>query len=154
MLKKWKALAAVERVSIFAIFISVSAAGIMKGQESRIASPQGIRRMTLEQVKQQVATAANPIARLGQLSVEVARQHRLGVEADYFPKLGATFVNLHFSDFLGEVLTIRRPLNGTSTQVFVPLFNQNQTAVALTLTQPITPLFKVHQAVRIARADE
>ena len=30
---------------------------------------------------------ASPVARLGQLSVEAAKQHRLGVEADYFPKI-------------------------------------------------------------------
>jgi outer membrane protein TolC len=34
------------------------------------------------------------------------------------------------------------------------LLNQNTTIGALTFTQPITPLFMVHQAVKIARADE
>jgi outer membrane protein TolC len=36
----------------------------------------------------------------------------------------------------------------------VPIFSQNQTIAILTFTQPITPLFAVRQAVRIARADE
>jgi len=49
--------------------------------------------MTLEQVKQQVAGTANPLARLGQLSVEKAKLHRLGVEADYFPKFNAALEN-------------------------------------------------------------
>jgi len=52
------------------------------------------------------------------------------------------------------VLAIRRPLMGTVAQIPVPLFSQNQTIAALTFVQPITPLFQVYQAVRIARADE
>jgi outer membrane protein TolC len=36
----------------------------------------------------------------------------------------------------------------------VPIFGQDQTFAALTFTQPVTPLFTVHQAVKIARADE
>ena len=113
------------------------------------------RRITLDQVKQQVAAmAASPLARLGQLSIEAAKLHRLGVQSDYFPKIGATVTNLHFTDFLGEVLTLRRPLAGATAQVPVPLLSQNQTVVALTFVQPITPLFQVYQAVKIARADE
>lgn len=41
-----------------------------------------------------------------------------------------------------------------ATGVPVPVFSQNQTVAVLTFTQPITPLFEVRQAVRIARADE
>jgi outer membrane protein len=113
----------------------------------------GARRITLEQVKQQrsVDPVSSPLARLGQLSIEAAKQHRLGVQADYFPKIGATFANLHYSEFLGQVVTVRRPI---LTQVPVPLFSQNQTIAAITFVQPITPLFQVNQAVRIARADE
>jgi hypothetical protein len=114
----------------------------------------GIRRITLEQIKQSANRAASPLATLNLLTIEAARQHRLGVQADYFPKFGATFVNLHYTDFLGNVMTIRRPLMGTVQQVPVPLFSQNQTFAALTFVQPITPLFQVRQAVRIARADE
>jgi len=122
----------------------------------------GIRRITLEQVKQSVdpPVATNPLARLGQLSIEAAKQHRLGVQADYFPKFGATFGNLHYTDFLGRLLTIhgrhdRSALNLMNVPIFpVPIFGQDQTFAALTFTQPITPLFTVHQAVKIARADE
>jgi outer membrane protein len=116
----------------------------------------GVQRITLEQVKQQAVAnpAANPLARLGQLSIEAAKQHRLGVQADYFPKLGATFANLHYSDFLGEVVAVRRPLRDSLVQVPIPVFSQNQTIAAVTFIQPITPLFEVHQAVKIARADE
>jgi outer membrane protein len=115
----------------------------------------GVRRITLEQVKQRfVDPATSPLARLGQLSMEAAKQHRLGVEADYYPKFGATFANLHYSEFLGQVLSVHRPLAGSTLQVPVPLFSQNMTIAAVTFVQPITPLFKIYQAVKIARADE
>ena len=121
-------------------------------QPVRSGRPQ---RVNLEQVKQQSANrVAGPLAHLNQLSVEAAKQHRLGVQADYFPKFGATFLNLHTTDFLGEILQVRRPLRGTLTQVPVQVLNQNQTMAALTFVQPITPLFEVRQAVWIARADE
>jgi outer membrane protein len=131
-------------------------AGAAASTQEKPVRSDGIRRITLDQVKQQHAAdpLASPFAHLGQLSIEAAKQHRLGVEADYFPKFGATFANLHYTDFLGQVLAIRRPLLGTVAQVPVPLFSQNQTIAALTFVQPITPLFQVYQAVRIARADE
>jgi outer membrane protein len=124
--------------------------------EGQWVRPEGTRRITLEQVKQQrsVDPVTSPLARLGQLSIEAAKQHRLGVQADYFPKLGATFANLHYSEFLGQVLAVRRPIQGSLVQLAVPLFSQNQTLTAITFIQPITPLFQVNQAVRIARADE
>jgi outer membrane protein TolC len=97
---------------------------------------------------------AGPLAHLNQLSVEAARQHRLGVQADYFPKFGATFLNLHTTDFLGQIVQVRRPFMGTLSEVPVQIINQDQTMAALTFVQPITPIFVVRQAVRIARADE
>jgi len=136
--------------------------------------PSRVRQITLEQVKQQQSAnrAASPLLRLGQFSIEAAKQHRLGVQADYFPKFGATFANLHFTDFLGKIVRVRPrseppPISGqsniqppilglcrTCVAVAVPLFSQNQTIANITFAQPITPLFVVHQAVRIARADE
>jgi outer membrane protein TolC len=115
------------------------------------------RRITLEQVKQKQflnPAITSPLARLSQLSIEAAKQHRLGVQADYLPKIGATFANLHYSEFLGQVLSVHRPLAGSTLQLPVPLFSQDQTVAAITFVQPITPLFQVHQAVQIARADE
>ena len=84
---------------------NVFAAGFAAGGNA--AERQAVRsgrtqRVTLEQVKQQSANrVAGPLAHLNQLSVEAAKQHRLGVQADYFPKFGATFLNLHTTDFLG-----------------------------------------------------
>jgi outer membrane protein TolC len=112
------------------------------------------RRITLEEVKQQLVNpAANPLARLGQLSIEAARQHVIGAKADYLPKISATVANLHYSEFLGQVLTLQRPLTGGLLQVPVPLLTQNQTVVAVTFVQPITPILQVYQLVKIARAD-
>jgi outer membrane protein TolC len=125
-----------------------------RSQVSDSAVPGSARRISLEQVKQSVAPTANPLARLAQLSIEVAKQHRLGVQADYFPQFGATAANLHYTDFLGDILAIRRPLQGSTLQIALPLLSKDQTVAALTFIQPLTPLFMVHQAVRIARADE
>jgi outer membrane protein TolC len=123
-----------------------------EGQLVRSGRPQ---RITLEQVKQQSASrVVAPLAYLSQLSIEAAKQHRLGVEADYFPKFGATFLNIHTTDFLGQIVQVRRPVIGTLTEAPIQIINQNQTVAALTFVQPITPLFEVRQAVRIARADE
>lgn len=114
-----------------------------------------VRRITLEQVKQQSANRlTSPASRLGQLSVEAAKQHRLAVQADYFPKFGATFANLHYTEFLGQLITVRRPLAGSQVEVPIPIFSQNATIAMLAFTQPITPLLEVRQAVRVARADE
>jgi outer membrane protein len=137
---------------------SNSPTGVSTG--SAAASPprsREPRQITLEQVKQQqfVAPAgSSPMARLAYLSIEAAKQHRLGAQADYFPKLSALVTNLHFDEFLGNVLSIQRPLAGTTVQVPLPLLSQNQTVAAITFVQPITPLFQVYQLVKIARADE
>jgi outer membrane protein TolC len=131
-----------------------SAIGTTQSPLTGPASSIRIRRVTLEQVKQAADPITSPLQRLGQLSIEAARQHRLGVQADYFPKFSSMFVNLHTTDFLGQVVAIHRPIVGTTTQVPLAVLNQNTTIAALTFTQPITPLFMVYQAVKIARADE
>ena len=147
-----------KRCKYFSVAIVVAGlVGTATAQDSpstgeKPAPSDRIRRITLEQVKKSADPAASPLlARLGQLSVEVAREHRRGVQADYFPKFGAAFTNLHFTEPLGTVLRARRIM---SPPINVPVFGQNQTSAALTFTQPITPLFQVRQAVRIARADE
>ncbi len=137
---------------------NVAAAGFSGERNSGEGPPApsgGPRRVTLQQVQQRSANRlASPVARMSQLSVEAAKQHRLGVEADYFPKFGATFLNLHTTDFLGQLVQVRRPFNGTVLQIPAQIVNQNLTIAALTFVQPITPLFDVRQAVQIARADE
>ena len=119
------------------------------------AAPVDVRRITLQQAQQLAAAASNPLVRLGELQVEAARQHRLGVKSLYFPNISTQFFNLHFNDPLGEVLTVRRPLIfGEPVGVPVNVFQQDQTVVNVLAVQPITPLFSVRQLVKIARADE
>jgi outer membrane protein TolC len=111
------------------------------------------RRITLEEAQQQAA-AVNPMAHLAQLQVEAAKEHRLGAESDYFPKISSTFANDHFNKFMGQEVTIRRPIAGGTVTAGLPLVGKDLTLVALTATQPITPLFKLREVVNIARADE
>ncbi len=113
----------------------------------------GPRRLTLGQAQQQAA-ASNPMAHLAQLQVEAARQHRLGAESDYFPKINSTLTNFHFNKFMGKEVTVQRPITGETTTAGVPLAGKDQTLVAVTAAQPITPLFKLREVVNIARADE
>ncbi len=118
-------------------------------------TPGGVRLITLEEAQQQAAPAgSNPLVRLGQLQVEVARQTRLGTQSSFFPQIGSTFENLHFNKFMGEVLDVHRPIEGGTGTVGVPLVGQNQTLVAVTATQPITPLFQLRELYKINLADE
>ena len=130
--------------------------GFAGGRDSveQPVQPARPRRINLEQVKQSANRMASPLAYLSHLSVEAAKQHRLGVQADYFPKFGATFMNLHATDFLGQIARFRGPLGRLFPPVPVQVINQDSTVAALTFVQPITPLFAVREAVRIARADE
>ncbi len=123
-------------------------------ENGRLAPGAGPRRITLDQAQQEGAAAANPLFRLGALGVEVAKQHRLGVQSDFFPKVSSTFMNVHFNKFLGEFITVPRPLLGTVNTIALPIFSKDQTLVTANALQPITPLFKLRQVLAIARADE
>jgi outer membrane protein TolC len=115
--------------------------------------PDGVLRLTLDQAQQAAGEASNPLVRLGQLSVEAAKQHRLGVQAQYFPNLSSSYTGLHFNKQPGQVLTLQGPLGGTH-QVAVNIVNKDQNFVNLLAVQPVTPLFSVYQLAKIARADE
>jgi outer membrane protein TolC len=120
-----------------------------------ITTPAGARLITLQEAQQKAAPAGdNPMVRLGHLQVEVAKQTRLGTTSSFFPQIGSSFENLHFNKFLGQELEVRRPIMGTTTTIGLPLFGQNQTLVAVTATQPITPLFQLHELYKINLADE
>jgi len=117
-------------------------------------APRGARRITLEEAQQMAAAPANPLVRLGQLSVEAAKQHRLGVQSQYFPSISTTFLNNHLNKETGQVLTIRRPIAGGLISVPVNIFAKNETLFDANVVQPVTPLFAIYQLVKIARADE
>jgi outer membrane protein TolC len=128
--------------------------GLEPDTKSAAPGTDGVRRFTLEEAKAQAASAINPLVRLGQLSVEAAKQHRQGVQADYFPKIGLTVSNFHFNKFMGQEITVQCPIVGGAATFGVPLFSKDQTLFAATATQPITPLFKIREVVNLARADE
>lgn len=115
---------------------------------------ESLRRITLEEAQAQARTVDSTMARLAQLQVEAARQARLAAQSEYFPKISSIFANLHFNKLMGNELVIQRPLLGGSSTLALPLLGQNQTLVTVTAAQPITPLFKLHEVVNIARADE
>lgn len=113
------------------------------------ATPGAARRITLEEAELQASSASNnPLVRLGQLQVEVARQNRLGAFSAFFPQIGSTFENLHFNKFMGQQIEVANRTLG------LPLAGQNQTFLAVTATQPITPLFQIRELYKIAQADE
>jgi outer membrane protein TolC len=111
-------------------------------------------RLTLDDAQQRAQVANAPLMRLGELQVEAARQHRLGVTSLYFPSVTTQFENLHLSERPGELLTFQRPLTGGLLAVPTGVVAQDQNAVNVVVAQPLTQLFGVRQLVRIARADE
>ena len=133
--------------------LSFSARGIVLAATVLAPGSDGVCRLTLDEAKQAAATASSPLVRLGELQVEAAKQHRLGVQANYFPNLSTSFVDLHFNKQPGDVLTLQGPL-GSQRQVPVNIINKDQNSVNLMAVQPITPLFAIYQLVKIARADE
>jgi outer membrane protein TolC len=112
------------------------------------------RLITLVDAQQQAQVAAAPLQRLGELQVEAARQHRLGVKSLYFPNISVQADYLHLTESPGEIFTLQRPLVGGILQVPVQAVFQDQNAVNVVVTQPITQLFGIRQLVKIARADE
>ena len=116
--------------------------------------PVDVRRITLREAQQLAQATSDPLKRLGELQVEAARQHRLGVRSMYFPSVATQFLNLHMNQTPGELLTFERPLSGALISVPVRVVFQDQTVFNVVATQPITQLFAVHQLTKIARADE
>lgn len=125
----------------------VTAIGIAVLCTDLAAQSPAVRRITLEEA-QSLAGAANPAVNLSHLAIDAARFHKREVEADYFPKISSTFTNLHFNKFLGQTIQLAR------RQASLPLLSKDQTVVVVTAVQPVTPLLKVREAVRIAAADE
>lgn len=105
-----------------------------------------VRFITLDEVKGRAAGAA--ASNVAQLGIDAAKYHRQAAQADYFPKLNADFLNLHYNKFMGQTIQLFR------RQAALPLFGKDETIVALTVTQPVTQLLQIRQAVNVARADE
>ena len=116
-------------------------------------SASGPLRLTLEEaMARAVACHALVAASAG---VSAAHFHHKALQSDYFPRVGAYLVNIHYNKFMGDTIQLfRRGIFFPTVSRAVPLFDKDQTFVGPTVTQPLTPLFKVHEAVRIAKADE
>jgi len=116
-------------------------------------SASGALRITLDEaLARAVATHALVAASAG---VSAAHFHHKAAQSDYFPRVGAYLVNIHYNKFMGDTFQLfRRGIIFPTVSRAVPLFDKDQTFVGPTVTQPLTPLFKVREAVRIAKADE
>ena len=139
--------------------LSAQGPGTTASQESSLVRSSQGRHLTLDYAQQVASQPDTLLARLGQLEVDTARQLRLATRADYFPQIATVFYTAHFNKFLGPEFVLRPRALGTlgalgAPTIGFPLFGQDQNFIAVTATQPITPLFKVREAVAIARADE
>src|SRR5262245_37098831 len=67
-----------------------------------LAQSEGVQRITLEQAQSQAQAGADKVANLARLGIDAARYHREAAQADYLPKLGSQFFNLHFNKFMGQ----------------------------------------------------
>jgi len=128
--------------------LNVSDGGIVRAKAALTPAFDGVFRVTLDEAQQAAAGANNPLVRLGELQVEAAKQHRRGVEAQYFPNLSSSFLDLHYNKHPGEVLSAGPPV------VAVNIISKDSNAVNLLAVQPITPLLSIYQLAKIARADE
>ncbi|HET9831068.1 MAG TPA: TolC family protein, partial [Vicinamibacterales bacterium] len=159
-----------ERRSLVPLAMSTLLATVAAAQEAPQASPRAFRPLilqiqdnaalpndrviTLDDAQQRAQVNAAPLMRLGELQVEAARQHRLGVKSLYFPSIGAQAEYLHLTESPGEIFTVQRPLTGGFLSLPVQAVFQDPWAVNVVVTQPITQLFGIRQLVKIARADE
>jgi outer membrane protein TolC len=124
--------------------------GVALATTAMTPGPDGVFRLTLDEAQQAAAGPNNPLVRLGQLSVEAAKQHRQGVQGLYYPNVSTFFDNLHLNKQTGQVLSLPR----LGVAVPVNIFAKDSTIFSVMAAQPVTPLFSVYQLVKIARADE
>jgi outer membrane protein TolC len=108
----------------------------------------------LPEAQVRAAALAKKQVELARLNVAAAKYHRQAAQADYFPKISSDFFNLHFNKFMGQEIQLLSRFPTLARPAAVPLLNRDLSLFSVTVTQPITPLFKVREAVRVARADE
>jgi outer membrane protein TolC len=142
---------------------STAAAQAVLQQPRPPDAPPPQMRLTLEEAKER-AVSNNKLLGMAALNAESKAYAIKAVQADYFPKITATSMYLHFNDDLGTVLsvpshTLKGPhgkplLTFPPATVAVPVLNEDSSLTILGAVQPITDIFKIHQGVNIARADE
>jgi outer membrane protein len=119
--------------------------------------------LTLAAAKER-ALANNKLLNLASMNAAGKTFAIRAVQADYFPKVSATAMYLHFNDDLGTVLTgggrtVTGPrgaplLTFPTFSVNAAVVNQDSSFVTLGLVQPLTDIFKINQGVKIAEADQ
>ncbi|MGA2032596.1 MAG: TolC family protein [Thermoguttaceae bacterium] len=107
-------------------------------------------RITLDEAQQR-ALANSRLRSLALMNIQAKGEAIFVMEADYYPKVLASFIGFHFDEPLGKVLVPAR-LPGLGP-ISVNVFNQEWSVSAITAVQPITALLKVHQGVKVAKAD-
>jgi outer membrane protein TolC len=126
------------------------------------AAGGGGRHLTLDEAKQRVLANSKLMA-LAAANIRGKEFATRAMRADYFPQVIGGLVYFHFSDDLGDALTlggkrIKGPLGGgiglPTTSADVPIFFRNSEYGTVTMVQPITALLKVRQGVKISLADE
>ena len=132
-------------------------------QSVQVSAAPSTVRITLEEAKQK-ALANNKLLNLASLNAEAKAFAIKAARADYFPKISATSMYLHFNDELGTVLTtpgrsVSGPLGRTllsfpSSTLDAAVVNQDSRITNVGTVQPITDLLKVRQGVKIAQADQ
>jgi outer membrane protein TolC len=145
----------------------MASAGMAQEVRAKLAPPQDApptaMRLTIEEAKQR-AINNNKLLNLAALNAESKAYAVKTAQADYFPKITANALYFHFNDDLGTVLTVpSKSLTGPRGKALVSfpgatvsaaVLNQDSSFVNIGLVQPLTDIFKIHQGVNIARADE
>ena len=98
----------------FAAAVLLCCAVVLNAQDNTL---DGVRRITLPEA--QARANQNGLQRAAQLEADAAKYHRRAVQADYYPKVGATFANLHFNKFMGDTIPVGR------RAVDIPLLNKD-----------------------------
>ncbi len=133
----------------------VSLAGQGRAQERvpsgpMVRPPSNEYRLSLDEAKGR-ALSNSRLRAIVSMNIAAKREGVYVAEADYYPKLFASFTGFHFNEPLGSVLT---PSRLPAVSVAVHVFDQNLGLTTVTAVQPITALLKVRQGVRVAEADE
>jgi outer membrane protein len=152
--------------SLVTFGVAVLPAALVAGQAT-LGQPATFQpvtmRMTFEEAKQRALTSSKLLNMAG-LNAQGKAFAVRAMQADYFPKVTGSAMYFHFNDPLGTVLstqgrTVTGPLGRPlvvfpATAVNVAVINQDSSFVNVMAVQPITDMFKIHQGVKIARADE
>ncbi|MFN2566866.1 MAG: efflux RND transporter permease subunit [Gemmatimonadaceae bacterium] len=150
--------AAALRASPLAIALA-AALGVSAGSTPAVAQDTALVRLTVDSAIQLALTRGKP-ARMAELQVSRAAAHRRGAWADYLPRLAVSGNRIQGSGRTRIVIP-QGVLGDDGAGAPVPAatrsFEQGATVITygqLSLTQPLTTLYRVRQAEALAAARE